>query len=119
MKTRVNIHVQVNTNPAHAINLNADVLFEQAIGTPPSVHQAYLCCATSQWGPRIFCIHAPSCFVSALHGRITPWDNNCYAYLGDVTQEIATSVVCLSTVLTLCLQLQSTLQSTKWQIYLP
>jgi hypothetical protein len=79
-------------NPLQA-QVNADILFDQALGTPPTSHQAYLCCATTRRGPRIFCLHAPSRFHSALDGRVILWDNNSYAFLGDVTDEVATTVV--------------------------
>ena len=31
--------------------------------------------------------------MSALDGHVTPWDNQCCAFLGDVTQDVATTVV--------------------------
>jgi hypothetical protein len=66
-------------NPLQA-QVNADILFDQALGTPPTSHQAYLCCAATRRGPRIFCLHAPSRFHSALDGRVILWDNNSYAF---------------------------------------
>ena len=49
----------------------ADVLFTQAVGTSGNLHRAYLCCAPTRRGPRIYCIHLPSRFVSALDGHTT------------------------------------------------
>jgi hypothetical protein len=80
-------------DPAAAVPVPPEVLFEQAVGSPPSCHQAYLCCAPMRRSPRIFCLHAPSRFVGALDGIITPWDNTSYAFLGDETQGIATSII--------------------------
>ncbi len=37
-------------------------------------------------------MHLPSRFVTALEGKVTPWDNNIYAFLGDVTQDITTTI---------------------------
>jgi hypothetical protein len=72
---------------------NPEVLYDQALGTPATVHQAYFCCAATRRGPRIFCIHAPSRFTSAMDGHVTLWNNSSYAFLGDVTQDVVTSVV--------------------------
>jgi hypothetical protein len=71
-----------------------ETLLEQALGSVGTKPQAYFCCSATRRGPRIFCIHLPSRsrFVGALDGRITPWDNNSYALLGDVTQGITTTV---------------------------
>lgn len=80
-------------DPEHAASIAAEVLFEQAMGAGGTSHQAYFCCASTRRGPRVYTIHLPSRFVSALDGRTTPWDNSCYAFLGDVTQEVATTVV--------------------------
>lgn len=41
---------------------------------------------------RIYCLHAPSKFVSALSGRAMPWDGKGYAFLGEVTQGVTTTV---------------------------
>jgi hypothetical protein len=38
-------------------------------------------------------MHLLSKFISSLDGRATPWDNSCYAFLGDVTQGIATTII--------------------------
>jgi hypothetical protein len=79
-------------DPDTANPIASEVLLEQALGTRSNVHQAYLCCASTRRGPRIFCLHSPARFTSALDGRVTPWDNNVYAFLGDVTQDVATTV---------------------------
>ena len=79
-------------DPESPTAVATEVLLEQALGSGGTKHQAYLCCSATRRGPRIFCIHLPSRFVGALDGRITPWDNNSYAFLGDVTQGIATTV---------------------------
>jgi hypothetical protein len=79
-------------DPEVAPAVASEVLLEQAVGSRSDVHQAYLCCTATRRGPRIFCILLLSRFTSALDGRVTPWDNNLYAFLGDVTQDIATTV---------------------------
>jgi hypothetical protein len=80
-------------DPENAAAAAPEILFEQALGCSSDKHQAYFCCALTRRGPRIYCMHLPSKFVSALDGHVTPWDNNCYAFLGDVTQDTATTVV--------------------------
>lgn len=40
----------------------------------------------------MYVLHLPACFTGALDGHITPWDNNLYAFLGEVTQGMATTV---------------------------
>ncbi len=67
-------------DPENASAVAADVLFAQAMGTSGNLHQAYLCCTSTRFGPRIYCIHLPSLFASALDGRTTPWDDQCYAF---------------------------------------
>jgi hypothetical protein len=79
-------------DPESPTVIAAELLLEQALGSVGTQHQAYLCCSSTRRGPRIFCVHLPSRFVGALDGRTTPWDNNCYAFLGDVTQGIATTI---------------------------
>jgi hypothetical protein len=86
-------HIMARFNPEDAGSVDADQLLSQALGSGGNVPQAYLCCASTCRGPQIYLIHLPSRFTSALDGRITPWDNQCYAFLGDVTQDIATTVV--------------------------
>ncbi len=47
-------------DPENASAVAADVLFAQAMGTSGNLHQAYLCCTSTRFGPRIYCIHLPS-----------------------------------------------------------
>jgi hypothetical protein len=37
-----------------------EVLFNQAVNGSSNMHEAYLCCASTHHGPRIYCIHSPS-----------------------------------------------------------
>jgi hypothetical protein len=67
------------------------VLFEQAVGSGV-VPQAYLCCAVPQQEVKIYCVHLPSKFTSALDGSITPWDGQGFGFLGEVTQGMVTTV---------------------------
>jgi hypothetical protein len=78
--------------PEQENRIPAEVLLEQALGAG-CVPQAYLCCAATRRGPRLYVIHLPARFTGALDGHTTPWDNNLYAFLGEVTQGMATTVV--------------------------
>jgi len=80
-------------DPEQVVAVEAATLFEQAVTSNSGVPQAYLCCASTRRGPRIYCVHLPSRFPSALDGRITPWDNQVYAFLGETTNGTATTVV--------------------------
>jgi hypothetical protein len=59
---------------------------------PTVIDQAYLCCASTHRRPRIYCLLLPSKFTIALDGQSTPWDNNLYATLGELNQDVATTV---------------------------
>jgi hypothetical protein len=72
--------------------IQAEVLLDQALGAG-CVPQAYICCAATCRGPRIYVIHLPARFTGALDGHTTPWDNNLYAFLEEVTQGIATTAI--------------------------
>ena len=85
--------IMARFNPEVQEPVATNTLWEQALGTPPHVPQAYLCCALSRRGVRIHCLHMPSRFVGALDGRVTPWDGNAFAFLGDVVQGLATTVI--------------------------
>jgi hypothetical protein len=78
-------------DPAHPNAIQGNLLLDQALGSG-ALPQAYLCCATSRRGTRIYCIHMPSRFAGALDGHIMPWHNNLYAFLGEVNHGIATIV---------------------------
>jgi hypothetical protein len=54
------------------------------VGLGGTTLQAYLICAHSAQGPRIYCLHTPGRYVEALDGTSTPWDNKSYAFLGEV-----------------------------------
>jgi hypothetical protein len=41
----------------------------------PDARQAYLCCAPSRQGPRIYRVHMPSKFASVLDGTAIQWDH--------------------------------------------
>jgi len=84
---RVLTRLNVDANP----NVTLAMLYEQAVGSGVAP-QAYICCATSQQTTKIYCIHLPSRFVSALDGVATPWDGKGFAFLGEVTQTTVTTV---------------------------
>jgi len=85
--------IMARFNPAQPNAVPANVLMEQALGTPAHVPQAYLCCSLSRRGVRIYCLHMPTKFVGALDGRTTPWDGQIFAFLGDVVHGMITTVV--------------------------
>jgi hypothetical protein len=78
-------------NLEDATAADPDQLLSQVLGSSSHLHQPYLGCASTRRGPRIHCLHLPSRFASALDGHVTPWDNQCYLFLGEVTQEIITT----------------------------
>jgi len=79
-------------DPNQANMIQPEVLLDQALGAG-GVPQAYLACSATRRGPRIYVLHLPARFTGALDGRTTPWDNNLYAFLGEVTQGTVTTVV--------------------------
>jgi hypothetical protein len=76
---------EINNTISHII------LLEQAVGGGP-VPQAYLCCVQRQQQTRIYCLHLPSKYIGALDGKQTPWDSRVFMFLGEVTQNMVTSV---------------------------
>jgi len=67
------------------------LLQEQAVASGV-VPQAYLCCAQRQDQVRIYCVHLPSKFPSALDGTTLPWDGLIFAFLGDLVQGVITTI---------------------------
>jgi hypothetical protein len=62
-----------------------DSLFEMILGNP-SIPNTFLCCAllNGQTRPRVYVIHTISKYVPSIDGRITPWDNRIFGYLGEL-----------------------------------
>lgn len=83
--------ILVRFDPAQNVAITHVLLLEQAIGAGV-VPQAYLCCTVNQGQIKILCLHMPSRFTSSLDGRRTPWDGKVFAFLGELTQGIATTV---------------------------
>jgi hypothetical protein len=67
------------------------VLLDQVLNSG-LIPQAYLCVPATHRGPRVYCLHLLPRYPSSLDGQVTPWDNNLYAYLGDVVQGQTTIV---------------------------
>jgi hypothetical protein len=84
---RIMARFDIDTNPG----VTPVMLFEQAVGVG-GAPQAYLCAVNVQQDVKIFCIHLPSRFVSALDGTVTPWDGRGFASLGEVTGTTVTTV---------------------------
>jgi len=76
---------EVNNGVSHVM------LLEQAAGTGP-VPQAYLCCTLRRNQTCVFCLHLPSRYIGSLDGSPTPWDGLSYAFLGELTQGVVTTV---------------------------
>jgi len=67
-------------------------LFQQVMGLGGNVLQAYLCCGQSPVGPKVFCLHLPTRFVSALDGTPAPWNDLSFTFLGEVVQGLVSIV---------------------------
>jgi hypothetical protein len=52
------------------------MLYEQAVGAG-TTPQAFICCAEQRQSTRIYCLHLPLKYVSALDGMMTLWDGLC------------------------------------------
>ena len=72
-------------------NVTHVYLYEQAVSMG-NVLQGYLCCTMTQQQIRIYCLHSLSKFISDLDGRVTSWDGKSYAFLGELTHGMATTV---------------------------
>jgi len=86
--TRIMDRFDPEVNPA----ISHVTLLERAIGSGP-VPQAYLCCVERSQQTKIICLHLPSKYTGSLDGRQTPWDGISFAFLGEVTQGQATTVI--------------------------
>jgi hypothetical protein len=67
-------------------------LMNQVVGLGSATPQAYLLVASTPQGPRIYCAHIPSRFFGALDGTVTLWDNQAFAFLGDVVRGHVTTI---------------------------
>jgi hypothetical protein len=72
--------------------LPSATLMSQVVGLGSATPQAYLLVASTSQGPRIYCAHLPSRFFGALDGTATPWDNQAFAFLGDVVRGHVTTI---------------------------
>ncbi len=77
--------------PKPKLNITHVFLIEHATGLGATL-QAFLICTASQQQICIYCMHGMLKFVGSIDGRSTPWDSKCFAFLGDLTQGIATSI---------------------------
>jgi hypothetical protein len=81
-------------NPQDAVA--SATLFNQVTGVGSRQLNAYLCCGTGKGGPlgpRIYCVLFPSKYAASINGDPTFWDNLTFAFLGDVIQGQATTVI--------------------------
>jgi hypothetical protein len=72
--------------------LPSATLMSQVVGLGSTTPQAYLLCASTPQGPRIYCTHLPSRFFGVLDGTATPRDNQAFAFLGDVVHGLVTTI---------------------------
>ena len=70
-------------------------LFNQVVNSGNTHLQVHLCCGTgvSNSGPRVYCIHSPTCFASASEGTPSTWDNMCFAFLSKIVRGQVTNVL--------------------------
>jgi len=67
-------------------------LFQQVVSIGESAPQAYLFCANTAAEPRIYCAHAPCRYLSSLDGTPTPWDTQSFAFIGDLVQNLISTI---------------------------
>jgi hypothetical protein len=85
--SRIMVRFDPEVNPA----TSHVMLLELAVGRGASP-QAYHCCTTRQNQTKIFCVHMPSRYAGSLDGQTTPWDGNCFAFLGEMKQGYIASI---------------------------
>jgi hypothetical protein len=75
--------------------LAANELLSQVVSLGGNQLHAYLLCGISNGahGPRIYCVHFPTSFISSLEGQSSLWDHINFAFLGDVMSGQVTTVV--------------------------
>jgi len=81
---------------ASALNaVTGPTLFNQVTRVGASQLQAYLCCGSGVGNnqARIYCVHAPAKFITALDSSTTTWDDWCFAFLGKLVQGQVTNVL--------------------------
>ena len=73
------------TNP-----VTAAALLDRVAGNS-NIPQGYLqVCTPTEGKPRVFCLHRPSRFFPDITGVPSEWDNQCFASIGDVTDNVIT-----------------------------
>lgn len=73
----------------------AEELLRQVVDLGGNQLHAYLCCGDTNGfnGPRIYCLHFPTRFLSALDGQRSMWDQANFAFLGEAVGSQVTTVV--------------------------
>jgi hypothetical protein len=79
-------------DPSNDDPVNGDELWNQVVKLRPDHPQAYLTCAHTASGTRIFCLHTPTWYMPLLDGATTLWDKLGFTFLGDVFQGNVTTV---------------------------
>jgi hypothetical protein len=87
------IMARFDAEPPNA--LAGGTLFDQVVSVGGAQLQAYLCCGTGVGanGPRVYCVHSPSKFISSLDGTPSAWDSLSFAFLGELVQGAITNVL--------------------------
>lgn len=85
-------------NPMSNSPQTSEVLLESAIGNP-SVPGTFLCCSAlhNNTQYRVYVLQALSKYAPAFDGRVTPWDNHIFGFIGDVLGENAQTIALPST----------------------
>jgi len=84
--------IMTRFDPSQPAALPSDMLYQQVVNIGSTVPQAYLFCAATLAGPRIYCIHLISRYVGALDGDTTPWDNQSFGCLGEVVHGVVSTI---------------------------
>jgi hypothetical protein len=83
--------ILLRVDPEETPVLSHLMLHKQAMGSG-LVPQAYLCCAVWHQQVHLYCIHMPSKFVSSLDGWTMPWDGQSFAFLGEQSQGVVSTI---------------------------
>jgi len=70
--------IMTRFDPSQPAAIPSATLYQQVVSIGSNVPQAYLFCAATLAGPRIYCIHLLSRYIGALDGDTTPWDNQSF-----------------------------------------
>jgi hypothetical protein len=70
----------------------SDALYTQVVTLGENIPQAYLFCAETDEGPLVLCAHSPCQYKGELDGTPSRWDNQSFAFVGDLVQGLVTTM---------------------------